>query len=337
MTVTAFAPGRVNLMGDHTDYTGGLVLPMAIELGTTVTFEPGGDTVTLASTVETEPAVVRIDVADPAGVLPSWARYVAGVVSVVRPAVGGTGRVVTTLPVGAGLSSSAALEVAVALAVGFAGTALELARACQRAEQLASRVPCGIMDQLASAAGRDGEALLIDCTSFEVTGVALPENAEVLVVDSGQARALSGSAYAARRDECRAAADLVGPLRQATLADVDALADPVLRRRAHHVVTENERVLAFADALRAADIGEAGRIMLASHASLRDDYEVSTPALDELVALLARHRGVAGARLTGAGFGGCVVALVEAGVPIDVQRRRSWRLHASAGARRIEG
>src|SRR5579871_1298243 len=177
-------------MGDHTDYTGGLVLPMAIELGTTVTFEPGGDTVTLASTVETEPAVVRIDVADPAGVLPSWARYVAGVVSVVRPAVGGTGRVVTTLPVGAGLSSSAALEVAVALAVGFAGTALELARACQRAEQLASGVPCGIMDQLASAAGRDGEALLIDCTSFEVTGVALPENAEVLVVDSGQARAL---------------------------------------------------------------------------------------------------------------------------------------------------
>jgi galactokinase len=334
VTVTAFAPGRVNLIGDHTDYTGGFALPMAIDLGTTVSIEEGGNAVELRSSVEPEPAIVPIGVADLAAVRPQWALYVAGVVSAVRPRVGGRGTVTTTLPVGAGLSSSAALELAVALALGFDGTAVELARTCQHAEQVASGVPCGIMDQLASASGREGEALLIDCASLEVTGLPLPEEIEVLAVHSGRARALAGSEYAKRRAQCAEAAAIVGPLRNAAVADLTAITDPILRRRARHVVTENQRVLGFAQALRAGDLAVAGKLMSASHASLRDDFEVSTPALDDLVRLLAGRPGVAGARLTGAGFGGCVVALVERGAVPDVG---GWRLHAAAGARRLSG
>ena len=327
----AFAPGRVNLIGDHTDYTGGFVLPMAVEWGTTVTVAREGDRVELASSVEAEPAVVALDVADPRAVTPAWARYVAGVVAVLRPSVGARGTVDTTLPVGAGLSSSAALQVSVALALGFTGTPHELALACQRAEFVASGVPTGVMDPLASAAGVAGAALLIDCRSLEVTPVALPEGVDVVVVHSGQARALAGSAYAERRAQCEAAEAVIGPLREASEADVARLGDDVLRRRARHVVTENARVLAFADALRAGAPGEAGRLMVASHRSLAVDFEVSSPALDAVVAELVAAPGVYGARLTGAGFGGCVVALADAASPV-----RGWRLHPSAGAT-VEG
>ncbi|MFP5317524.1 MAG: galactokinase [Acidimicrobiia bacterium] len=325
--VRAHAPGRVNLIGDHTDYTGGWVFPMAVDRGTTVELTTGGDVVELTSADEPEPARVPLDVEDPTAVNPGWARYVAGVVAVVRPARGGAGTVRTTLPLGAGLSSSAALEVAVALALGFQGTALELALACQRAEQLAWGTRTGIMDQLASAAGVAGSALLIDCTSLEVTPVALPEGMEVVVADSGQRRSVATSAYAERRAQCESAEAVVGPLRTASADDLPALHDPVVRRRARHVVTENARVLDFAAALRAGDLAEAGRLMSQSHASLRDDFEVSTPALDALVDRLAATSGVHGARLTGAGFGGCVVALAEPGSPAP-----GWRLQAAAGA-----
>ena len=161
------APGRVNLIGDHTDYTGGLVLPMAIDRETVVEVEPH-DGVELRSFDEREAVVVPLDVTDPSAVRPAWGRYVAGVVSVLRPAAGVRGTVATTIPIGAGLSSSAALEVAVALTLGFEGTPLELALACQRAEQVATGVPCGIMDQLASASGVAGHALLIDCAATSV-------------------------------------------------------------------------------------------------------------------------------------------------------------------------
>lgn len=330
-SLRARAPGRVNLIGDHTDYAGGLVLPMAIEWGTTVEVERGGDRVVLGSSVEPEPAVIGLDVADPASVDPAWARYVAGVVAVLRPPAGATGSVESSLPVGAGLSSSAALEVAVALALGFEGTPLELALACQQAEHRASGVPSGVMDQLASAAGVAGHALLIDCTSLEVTPVSVPDTVEVVVVDSGARRTLAGSAYAERRSDCEAAARLIGPLREATLADVAALDDDVVRRRARHVVSENQRVARFAELLGSGDLTEAGELMAASHASLRDDMEVSTPALDHLVAELAATSGVYGARLTGGGFGGCVVALAAPTSPV-----RGWRLHASGGAERLE-
>jgi len=353
----AQAPGRVNLIGDHTDYTGGLALPMAIDRRTVVDVEPGGDVWELRSDADPEPAILAVDGGDPPTVQPPWARYMAGVLAVVGAGAGcrvdggqvdggqvdggrvdgghvdggqvdgGQVTVATDLPVGAGLSSSAALEVAFALALGFQGTPLELALACQRAEHLASGVPSGVMDQLASAGGREGHALLIDCRSRDITPVPMPEGVEVIVADSGQNRTLVGSAYAERRAQCEAAAAIIGPLRDASFDDLAELADEVLRRRARHVVTENARVLAFADALHRRDLGAAGRLMVESHHSLRDDFAVSTPALDALVERLTAVPGVHGARLTGAGFGGCVVALAEPGTPVD-----GWRLRPAAGA-----
>ena len=326
--VLAAAPGRVNLIGDHTDYTGGLVFPMAIDRGTTVELARGGQLLELVSADEDQPATLALGEEIPPWLVePAWARYVAGVVSVLRPPVGGTGLVRTDLPIGAGLSSSAALEVATALALGFEGTPLELALACQKAEQLASGVPSGIMDQLASAAGVDGHALQIDCTTLEVAPVPVPPGVEVVVVDSGQRRALATSAYALRRSQCEQAEALVGPLRDAELADVERIPQEDLRRRARHVVSENDRVRRFAGAFRSGDLVEAGRLMTESHASLRDDFEVSTPALDRLVERLVAQPGVHGARLTGAGFGGCAVVLTEAGTAVD-----GWRVRPAAGA-----
>jgi galactokinase len=328
--ITARAPGRVNLIGDHTDYTGGLVLPMAIDRWTAIRGERGGDEVVLRSESETEIARLPLDVGDPKSVTPGWARYVAGVIAELHPSVGFVGDVTTTIPIGAGLSSSAALEVATAVALGWTGDSLGLAQLCQRAEQRASGVPCGIMDQLICAEGSPGGALLIDCG--EVTSsrliVPLPPNAEVVVVHSGEARSLAGSAYADRVAECAAAESLIGPLRKATVGDLARIDDPVVRARARHVVTENARVRDFAAALAAADLDDAGRIMDASHASLRDDYEVSTPALDALTEALRARPGVCGARLTGAGFGGCVVALCEVGAVRDI----GWIVRPTIGA-----
>ncbi|WCO66046.1 galactokinase [Iamia majanohamensis] len=327
----AFAPGRVNLIGEYTDVAGGSVLPVAVHLGTTVTLEPGGDRIVLASAEEPEPADVALDGGDPAVATPAWARYVAGVAAEVHPAVGGRGTVATTLPVGAGLSSSAALEVAVALALGFEGPPTELALACQRAEQRASGVPCGVMDQMASVHGVAGHALLVDCTTLAVEPVALPEGLDVVAVHSGQPRALAGSAYAARRAACDRAAEVVGPLRDAAPADVEGIAEPEARRRARHVVTEEARVHAFVAALRADDRPTLGALLAEGHRSLRDDFEVSTPTIDALVERLATTPGVVGARLTGAGFGGCVLALCERGA-LD----EGWVLRAVDGARRLD-
>jgi galactokinase len=234
----------------------------------------------------------------------------------------------TTLPVGAGLSSSAAVEVAVALALGFDGTTLALAQLCQRAEQRASGVPCGIMDQLASAAGVEDHLLLMDCRSLDVTPVAVPGGVAVVAVHSGQSRTLAGSAYADRRAGCERAEHEIGPLRDATLEDVRTIADDETRRLARHVVGENARVLAFVESLAAHDLSTAGALMVESHVSLRDDFAVSTDVLDALVERLVATPGVHGARLTGGGFGGAVVALCDAGAAID-----GWWLRPSAGAR----
>lgn len=330
MRVRAFAPGRINLIGDHTDHTHGFVLPMAIELGTTVEVERGGDRVVLRSDRADEPAEVPLDVQDPASVRPAWAAYVAGVVAELRPPVGATGTVRSTVPLGAGLSSSASLTVAVALALGHDGEPRSVAELCQRAEQRASGVPCGIMDQLTAAAGVEGSLLLIDCRSLEVRPVPLPGGVAVVAVDSGQQRALAASGYAERRRECEEAEALIGPLRHADPADVESLPEP-LRRRARHVVTENRRVLDAVAALAAGDVAAAGQLMVDSHRSLADDFEVSTPQVDAVVERLLATPGVLGARMTGGGFGGMVVALVEEGVdPVSLGGRR---LHPSAGAR----
>lgn len=328
--VETWAPGRVNLIGDHTDYTGGLALPMAIHLGTTVRGRRGGDMVELTSAELGSTVRIPLDIEDPAIVEPSWGRYVAGVMVELRPTTGFVGRVESTVPVGSGLSSSAALEVAVALALGADGPATEVAALCQRAEQLASGVPCGIMDQLAIVSGIEGCALLLDCATLDVTPIPLSPEAHFAVVHSGQERTLVGSAYAERRGQCEQAEEAIGPLRSASPGDAEQIDDPTVRSRARHVISENARVGEFADAMRSGDLATAGRLMTESHRSLRDDFEVSTPALDDLVDRLLSVPGVVGARLTGAGFGGCVVALAERTVDPG-----GWPVRPAAGARRL--
>jgi galactokinase len=312
----ARAPGRVNLIGDHTDYQDGLCVPMAIDREVTVAFRRRDDgRVTVAS----REFDGRVDIpadgsATTDAVEPAWGRTVAAVLTVLaargRAPVGFDARVASTIPVGSGLSSSAALEVATALAAARAGDLAlagpDLALAAQAAEHLASGVPCGVMDQMASVFGRAGHALLLDCRSLEVTPVALPPGVAVVVVHSGLPRRLEDSAYAQRRAACEAAAARLGvpALRDATPEHVAD--DPIAR----HVVSENARVGAFVAALRAGDTARCGELMRESHASLRDDFRVSTPELDLLTGLLVEH-GAFGARLTGAGFGGCVVALTD--------------------------
>jgi galactokinase len=330
------APGRVNLIGDHTDYHDGFVLPLAVDRDCVVAARARDDgRVTVRSVELADEVDVSADGSDePAAVEPAWGRYVAGVVRALagagRAPVGVAAALSSTVPLGSGLSSSAALEVAVALALTDAATfalpATELARACQRGEHLGTGVPSGVMDQLIALLGRAGHAVLIDCRTLGAEPIALPDALTVLVMHSGLPRTLAGTAYGERRAEGeRVAARLgVSALRDASLDEVRD--EP----RARHVVTENQRVLQFADALRAGDATRLGSLLLASHASLRDDYEVSTPELDLAVDLLVEH-GAIGARLTGAGFGGCVVALVPRARATAVASRTVARYGAETG------
>jgi galactokinase len=310
------APGRVNLMGDHTDYADGFALPLAIDLETRVAFRPATDgRVRMRSTAFEGAVDVPADGGvDPRTVDPPWGRLVAGVVHTLstrgRPPVGLDAMVTSTVPPGSGLSSSAALGVSTALALldvaAWALPPTEIAIACQEAEHLGTGVPSGIMDQLTSIRGVAGHALLLDCRTLSVEPVPLPSAYAIVVVHSGLPRALAESAYAQRHAAAATAAARLGldALRDAT---PDQVADDPIAR---HVVSENARVLAAVAALRAGDVGALRPLFAASHASLRDDFGVSTPELDRLVELLV-ELGAVGARLTGAGFGGCVVAVVQ--------------------------
>jgi galactokinase len=290
----AWAPGRVNLIGEHTDYSGGLVLPVAIQYGVSIDVTPAEREVALVSEGFGPAAPFA---ADGSGVAAdSWSRYAQSVAAELallgRPAVGLTGTIRSDLPAGAGLSSSAALEVAVGLALcavaDFELDPLELALACQRAELRAVGVPCGILDQAASLLGREGQAILIDCGTLQHRLVPFPAGAALVVIDSGVAHNHETSGYAERRQELEAG----------------------MPRRIRHVQTENQRVRDFAVALEGRDLAAAGRLLLESHASLRDDYEVSIPELDLLVEL-AQEAGAYGARLLGGGFGGAILALTD--------------------------
>ncbi len=332
-TITAFGPGRVNLIGDHTDYNGGLALPMAIDLGVTVAFTPSGGDVLDVVSEDFGRASVPLQPSAQAGGqdVPEWARLVAALVELARPGAGGSLHVTTTLPVGAGLSSSAALCVALARAFGVQGAPLTVARLCREAEHRVG-APVGLMDPWVCAGGQSGHALLLDFGTETVTRVPVPPDTEVLVVDSGRPRAVRSSGYLARVAECEAAEAIVGPLGSATGADLVGLRDPVLRRRARHVVTECARVRATAEAFAVSDLVEAGRLMGESHRSLANDFEVSTPDLDELVADLEARPGVLGARMTGAGFGGCVVAISRlGGLEVGELSRPAWRVLPTDG------
>ena len=341
----ARGPGRVNLIGDHTDYNDGFVLPMAIDRAVWIALRPRRDgrvsvhSLDFGETREFDPASgTRGD--------GGWVEYVRGVAWALRDSgravCGWDGVTMGDVPVGAGLSSSAALELASARAFsascGLAWEPSAMALLAQRAENEWVGVNCGIMDQLISAAGEAGHAMLIDCRTLETRAVPLPAGTAVVVLDTATRRGLVGTAYNERRTQCETAAAVFGVT---ALRDVDVETfarrapelDAVTCRRARHVITENARVQDAATALAAGDVHTVGRLMTASHASLRDDFEVSRDELDIMADVAEAHSGCYGARMTGAGFGGCAVALVDGAATADFSRAVASEYEKTTGLR----
>jgi galactokinase len=334
------APGRVNLIGEHTDYNDGFVLPMAIERYTVIAADRNNTrevTVHSVTTGETASFGLRTKV-QPGE--PGWSNYVRGVIAGFQKRgirVGGFDCVIdSSVPFGGGVSSSAALEVATAtLLEAIAGQKLdpiEKALLCQNAEHEFAGVPCGIMDQFTCVLAEENHALMLDCRSRTATPVRMADpSVTVLIINSNVRHKLVDGVYASRREQCESAARIlkVPALRDATIEDLGAArtAMPsVVYRRARHVITENNRTLQAAQAIQSGSWGQVGELMYASHASLRDDYEVSCPELDAIVAIARRipmEEGMIGCRMTGAGFGGCAVSLV-------------WTRAAKQIARKIE-
>ena len=327
----ALAPGRVNLIGEHTDYNDGFVLPMAIDRGVAAAFAPGTGDLVRAHAMdfdETREFPLASLRATPPRRVPGWAGYVEGVAWALLNRgfeIRATDlALASNLPMGAGLSSSAALELAVARALvavaGLEWDAVAMAQAGQLAEHEFAGVPCGIMDQLASAAAVEDAAILIDCRTLAIRHVPLPPTVAIAIMDTAARRELAAGHYAERRAACERAVDVIRRVAPGirALRDVDRALldrcrdslDPVDYPRALHVITENERTCAAADAFAANDVAVAGQLMNASHQSLRDLFEVSSPELDAIVDHARRHAGCAGARMTGGGFGGCAIALV---------------------------
>ena len=321
------APGRVNLIGEHTDYNQGPVLPMAIDRYTVAVAGPGaGEQIEVFS--RQADSAVRLSTEGPFRTRGTWQDYIAGIaagfsdlgirLSPLRVMID------STLPLGSGLSSSASLGVVLAgvfnRATGAGLTPLELVRLCQRAEHRFAGVPCGIMDMFISVHGRSGTCLLLDCQTLEWERVPVDSARwAFIVIDTGVRHALADGEYARRRETCQAVCRKLGldSLRELNAADLRQVTDSLTEteyRRARHVVDEIERTWSSAEALRTGDGEALGRLMYASHQSLVDDYEVSCPELDQLVATameLGPSRGVLGARMTGGGFGGSVIVLVE--------------------------
>lgn len=335
----AIAPGRVNLIGEHTDYNDGFVLPVALERDVRILFNRRPDRRVRLYAVEFD-AWAEFDLDHLAFSDQNfWSNYVQGIAwSLAEQGlnlVGIEGIISGNVPRGSGLSSSAALEIAAAKALMCAADQLDalsgpqLARAAQRAENEFVGVNCGIMDQFISTLGAEHHALLIDCRSLQYELVPFPTGAALVIGNTKASRSLANSAYNERRAQCEEGVRLL----QTVLPDITALRDvstaqleahkdllpSVIYRRCRHVVGENERVLATVAALSRDDLAEVGRLMAASHASLRDDYEVSSEALDAMVAAMSSAAGCYGARLTGAGFGGCAVAFVERGQEENVR------------------
>ncbi len=317
----ARSPGRVNLIGDHTDYTGGMVLPMAIDRYTTITARPLEAAIQLNSSDQPIELNCTLPIVAPASTVPAWGRYVTGVAAQMNAKRGFSGSVSTTLPLGGGLSSSAALELVTALMLCAinelpALTSLEMAQLCRRAEHLATGVPCGIMDQLACASGVAGSALLIDCHSLQVSPIEIPHDVNIYVQFIAH-RQLASSSYADRVTQCAQAEQHIGPLRLAGVDNVRNIDNDILRRRALHVVSENDRVRRATVALSIQDMATFGQLMNESHQSLRDNFEVSTQQMDEAVRNAQQTPGVFGARMTGGGFGGCIVIVADSTANID--------------------
>lgn len=335
-TLLVRAPGRVNLIGEHTDYNDGFVLPMAIDRNVWLAARPRSDgrvrVYSLDMGLECE-----IDLADFSQPVDAWGKYVQAVAWVMQqegmPLRGWDGVLASDVPIGSGLSSSAALELAVArcfaACVGLDWQPVPMAKLCQRAENEWVGMNCGIMDQLIVATGQAGHALLIDCRSLALKAVPLPADTAVVVMDTGTRRGLVESAYNERRAQCEAASAFfdVGHLRDVSLQLLEAKAGEMetgLLRRSRHVVSENERTVAASQMMQAGDLIGLGRLMNESHDSLRDDYEVTNDALNTMVSLARKQTGCYGARMTGAGFGGCAIALVaQEAAPSFAQKMES--------------
>jgi galactokinase len=325
------APGRVNLIGEHTDYNEGLALPAAIDREVWIAFRPAEDgVVALASAQAGRLGTFRLaDLGGPGGRTGDWIDYVAGTAWAMREAGleirGFRGALDSDVPVGSGLSSSAAMELAASWALAVPGTdrpaPARMAAICQRAENAYVGVNCGIMDQFASAAGRADSALLLDCRSLEAAPAPLPPDLALVVCDTSSPHRLEASAYNERRGECEAGVRIIAAHEPGVraLRDVDegmleryrALMPERVAMRCEHVVREDARVTRAVAALAEGDLDEVGALFAASHASLRDLYEVSSPELDLMVDIAASVPGVVAARMTGAGFGGCTVNLVR--------------------------
>ncbi len=316
------APGRVNLIGEHTDYNDGFVLPMAIDRAMWIALSPRSDRRVAAHSLDfAETTEFDLDrLVKQAG----WIEYLKGVAWALQEAghtlTGFNAVVAGDVPIGAGLSSSAAWELAAARAFaftsGFEWKAAQMALLGQRAENKWVGVNCGIMDQMISAAGQAGHALLIDCRSLETQSVPLPPGVVVVVLDTATRRGLVHSAYNERRSQCEAVVRFFGvkALRDVTLEQLHEKRDQLDRvayRRARHVISENERTLLAVDAMKNGEAIELGQLMQLSHMSLRDDFEVSSSDLNAMVEFAERQSGCYGARMTVAGFGGCAVALVK--------------------------
>jgi galactokinase len=354
------APGRVNLIGEHTDYNFGFVLPIAIDLACYAASAPNRDGMLRVYSMNSEQGrewpVSRVRDLLPAK---DWSDYVIGVARQVPDLRARNVMFHGTVPLGSGLSSSASLEVASALALGWPSSnppSLELAKLCQAAENKFVGLPSGIMDQYVSVFGREHAAIRIDCRSLESEAVALPGNLSIMAVNTMVKHDLGHSAYRERVAECALAVEEiraagvanVESLRDATEEHLPLISDEVARKRAKHVLSENQRVAQFVEACGSGDMSEMGHLFVASHRSLQHDYEVSCEELDFLVDTAMETPGVYGARMTGGGFGGCTVTLVD---PAAVDRFEEtvrgayrarfhidpafYRVRPSAGAGRI--
>jgi galactokinase len=329
------APGRVNLIGEHTDYNEGFVLPAAIDRETVVAIGAAPGSVITAVAADFGEDRDQFSLSDPiTPVKADWANYVRGIVQLMLAdgitLTGARMAIAGDVPLGSGLSSSAALEVAVGNALaGIAGQTIEptrLAKIAQRAENEFVGCACGIMDQLISTRGQSGHALLIDCRSLACTPVSIPEGVSIIIAHSGVRHAHAGGEYNDRRAQCEVAAKHYGvpALRDLTVDQLEAGKaglDDLPYRRARHVVTENARTEAAAEALKSGNLQRLGELMAQSHASMRNDFEITVPAVDRLAAIMATATaGEGGARMTGGGFGGCVIAIApDARVPAVVK------------------
>jgi galactokinase len=343
------APGRVNLIGEHTDYNDGYVLPLAIDRHTAVAAGPRQDRIFRAFSDNLQSSFrAPVDDLIPRK-RPAWSNYVKGIAILLQrsgAALSGTNICIKgTIPRGAGLSSSAALEVATAHVLhalnNLTQSQMDLIHLCQKAEHEFAGVLCGIMDQYVTTLARRGSALLLDCRTLEVEQIPFPSELRLLIIDTGVRRRLSSSEYNTRREECSAA---LGEL-QKVLPEIRALRDitleelsrhakllpQILQKRARHVVSENQRVMRATQALKQTDVNELGKLLYESHMSLRHQFEVSCKELDALVDICAECEGVVGARMTGAGFGGCVLCLLREDAVTEVLSRVELEYPALTG------